>query len=190
LPLRFAYPGGRWLVGDRRSTHLVQLIALLAHERRHPPKPQSYEEHRERMGLRVRQQSTEWRKIAALSAVHDAVRRDLAATNFQFFCTADFAQSFHFDALRFTEYAAIFWPDYACWTLKADVWTIFGMDWMAPRAQHEVAFEPGQFMVDKTRCWRELRVALWFAEHSDFVFRVVYGDKECFPPTRRTPGTH
>ena len=35
-------------------------------------------------------------------------------------------------------------------------------------------------MVDKTRCWRELRMALWYVEHSDFVFRVVYGDKECF----------
>ncbi|GIW55572.1 MAG: hypothetical protein KatS3mg082_1976 [Nitrospiraceae bacterium] len=23
-------------------------------------------------------------------------------------------------------------------------------------------------------------MALWYAEHSDFVFRVVYGDKECF----------
>jgi len=94
-----------------------------------------------------------------------------------------------FDTPQFKEFWAIFWPDYACWTLKPDVWSIFGMDWMVPQAQHEVAFESGQFMVDKTRCWRELRMALWYAEHSDFVFRVVYGDKECFHLAWRKLGT-
>ena len=60
------------------------------------------------------------------------------------------------------------------------MWTIFGMKWMVPWAQQEVAFESGQYLIDKTRCWRELRMAHWYAEHSDYVFRVVYGDKECF----------
>ncbi len=94
-----------------------------------------------------------------------------------------------FDTPQFKEYGAIFWPDYACWTLKADVWRIFGMEELAAKADREVAFESGQFMVDKTRCWRELRMALWYAEHSDFVFRVVYGDKECFHLAWRKLGT-
>lgn len=85
-----------------------------------------------------------------------------------------------FDAPQFREHGAIFWPDYACWTLKPDVWRIFGMDHMIERADREPAFESGQYLIDKERCWRELRMALWYAEHSDFVFRVVYGDKECF----------
>ncbi|MCS7168056.1 MAG: hypothetical protein RMI91_12030 [Gemmatales bacterium] len=94
-----------------------------------------------------------------------------------------------FDTPQFHEHGAIFWPDYACWTLKPEVWTIFGMDWMVPRAHEEVAFESGQYLIDKTRCWRELRMALWYAEHSDYVFRIVYGDKECFHLTWRLLGT-
>jgi hypothetical protein len=94
-----------------------------------------------------------------------------------------------FDTPQFNEHGAIFWPDYACWTLKPDVWQIFGMDWMVPEAQKEVAFESGQYLIDKTRCARELRMALWYAEHSDFVFRVVYGDKECFHLAWRFLGT-
>ncbi len=94
-----------------------------------------------------------------------------------------------FDTPQFQEHGAIFWPDYACWTLKPEVWHIFGMDWMVPQAQKEIAFESGQYLIDKTRCWRELRMALWYAEHSDFVFRVVYGDKECFHLAWRKLGT-
>ncbi|GIW90589.1 MAG: hypothetical protein KatS3mg109_1021 [Pirellulaceae bacterium] len=94
-----------------------------------------------------------------------------------------------FDTPHFQQYGAIFWPDYACWTLKPEVWQIFGMDWMVERAADEVAFESGQYLIDKTRCWRELRMALWYAEHSDFVFRVVYGDKECFHLAWRFLGT-
>lgn len=94
-----------------------------------------------------------------------------------------------FDTPQFQEYGAIFWPDYACWTLKPDVWTIFGMENLVARANQEVAFESGQYLIDKGRCWRELRMALWYAEHSDFVFRVVYGDKECFHLAWRFLGT-
>jgi hypothetical protein len=85
-----------------------------------------------------------------------------------------------FDLPQYQKHGAVFWPDYSCWTLKSDVWRIFGMDWMIARSNREIAFESGQFLIDKRRCWRELRMALWYAEHSDFVFRVVYGDKECF----------
>jgi hypothetical protein len=97
--------------------------------------------------------------------------------------------SYLFDTPPFRDHGAIFWPDYACWTLKPDVWQIFGMDWMVPEAQKEIAFESGQYLIDKGRCWRELRMALWYAEHSDFVFRVVYGDKECFHLAWRFLGT-
>lgn len=97
--------------------------------------------------------------------------------------------SYLFDVPQFREQGAVFWPDYACWTLKPEVWTIFGMDRLVPNAHEEVAFESGQYLIDKTRCWRELRMALWYAEHSDFVFRVVYGDKECFHLAWRFLGT-
>ena len=47
-------------------------------------------------------------------------------------------------------------------------------------AMHERAFESGQYLINKSRCDRELCMALWYAERSDFTFKHVYGDKECF----------
>jgi hypothetical protein len=87
-----------------------------------------------------------------------------------------------FSTPEFEQHGAIFWPDYACWTLKPGVWKVFGMLDMAEVevAQAERAFESGQYLIDKRQCDRELRLAMWYAEHSDFTFRHVYGDKECF----------
>lgn len=87
-----------------------------------------------------------------------------------------------FDAPQYQQHGAVFWPDYACWTLKPGVWKVFGMlDMAEPEvAQNERAFESGQYLIDKRRCDRELRLGLWYAEHSDFTFQHVYGDKECF----------
>ncbi len=87
-----------------------------------------------------------------------------------------------FGISEFERHGAIFWPDYACWTLKPGVWKVFGMLDMADIevAQAERAFESGQYLIDKRRCDRELRLGMWYAEHSDFTFRHVYGDKECF----------
>ena len=89
---------------------------------------------------------------------------------------------FLFDCRTFENNGAIFWPDYPEWKLKPDVWEIFGIDWMAnaDMANNEPALESGQFMVDKTRCEKEFRLAMWYAEHSDFTFNHVYGDKETF----------
>jgi hypothetical protein len=68
---------------------------------------------------------------------------------------------------EYLDKGAIFWPDYSCWQLKRDVWEIFDIPEVAARWQSEVAFESGQYLINKTRCWRELRMALWYAEHSD-----------------------
>jgi hypothetical protein len=87
-----------------------------------------------------------------------------------------------FDCEEYKRHGSIFWPDYACWTLKPGVWRVFGMmDMAEPEvAEHERAFESGQYLIDKRRCDRELRLSLFYAEHSDFTFQHVYGDKECF----------
>lgn len=79
-----------------------------------------------------------------------------------------------FDHPDYVAKGAVFWPDFGHWQLKDGVWNIFGIP---PR--NEPAFETGQFMVNKGKCWAEMRLALWYAEYSDFVFEHVYGDKEC-----------
>jgi hypothetical protein len=80
-----------------------------------------------------------------------------------------------FEHPEYRRAGAVFWPDYDCWRLHAGVWRVFGME---PR--DEPAFESGQFMIDKRRCWRELQLAHHYAEHSDYTFCHVYGDKEVF----------
>jgi Mannosyltransferase putative len=96
-----------------------------------------------------------------------------------------------FDEPAYKRHGSVFWPDYACWKLKPDVWRTFGMLDMAEPdvAIHERAFESGQYLIDKSRCERELRLALWYAEHSDWTFKHVYGDKECFHLAWRKIGT-
>ncbi|MBV9122749.1 MAG: hypothetical protein JO112_05295, partial [Planctomycetes bacterium] len=41
-------------------------------------------------------------------------------------------------------------------------------------------FESGQVVVDKTLCWAELQLALWYNAHADFVYEVLWGDKDTF----------
>lgn len=83
--------------------------------------------------------------------------------------------TFIFDEPLYQEYGCIFWPDYDCWILDEGVFRVFGIP---PR--RETAFESGQYLIHKGRCWQELMMSWWYAEYSDFTFGHVYGDKECF----------
>jgi ADP-heptose:LPS heptosyltransferase len=85
---------------------------------------------------------------------------------------------FLFDTPQFHDTGAIFWPDYPSpdGALKAlPVWRSCGLS--TPK---EPEFETGQIVVDKSRCWRALRLSLWFNENSDFYYRYLHGDKETF----------
>ena len=84
---------------------------------------------------------------------------------------------------------AIFWPDYEHWKVKPEVWEIFDLPELAKVSHQDQAFESGQYLINKHLCHRELRFALWLAERSDFVFKHVYGDKECFHLAWRYLGT-
>jgi hypothetical protein len=112
-----------------------------------------------------------------------------------------------FDAEPFRSAGAVLWPDYPTWNLREDVWRTFGIPlpdgWAAPVAParvgesfgrpipdgYEAAVESGQLLVDRGRCWRELRLALWLCERSDFSFYHFHGDKEAFHLAWRKLGT-
>lgn len=82
---------------------------------------------------------------------------------------------FLFDSAPYRETGAIFWPDYGHFEKTGEAWTLLGME----RPEHP-EFESGQMVIDKRRCWRALRLALWFNEQSDFFYRMIHGDKETF----------
>ncbi len=82
---------------------------------------------------------------------------------------------FLFESPQFAMTGAIFWPDHEQLDTSRIVWKSCGMAKPA-----EAEFESGQMVLDKGRCWRALRLALWFNEHSDFYYRHLHGDKETF----------
>jgi hypothetical protein len=82
---------------------------------------------------------------------------------------------FLFDTPEFRETGAIFWPDRGRMKPADLPWKVFGVPF-----RDEPEFESGQIVVDKEKCWRPLRLAMWFNEHSDFYYQIVHGDKDTF----------
>ena len=82
---------------------------------------------------------------------------------------------FLFKTQQFRETGALFWPDIDESKMSASAWRFCGLE-----EQNEPAFESGQIVIDKQRCWRPLCLTMWFNEHSDFWYRHMHGDKETF----------
>jgi ADP-heptose:LPS heptosyltransferase len=82
---------------------------------------------------------------------------------------------FLFETAQFQRTGAIFWPDLQRWDASEPVWRICGVPF-----RNEAQFESGQIVVDKSRCWKALRLALWMNEHGDFFYEHIYGDKDTF----------
>jgi ADP-heptose:LPS heptosyltransferase len=80
-----------------------------------------------------------------------------------------------FQTPEFRSTGAIFWPDYEGLDTSSTIWKSCGLT-----KPSEPEFESGQMVLDKEKCWRPLRLALWFNEHSDFYYQHLHGDKETF----------
>lgn len=91
--------------------------------------------------------------------------------------------SFLFETQEFKETGAIFWPDLAGLERSREIWRICGVEFLA-----EAAFETGQIVVDKRRCWSPLLLANWYNEHSDFYYRYSHGDTATFQMAFRKLG--
>lgn len=83
--------------------------------------------------------------------------------------------TFLFETQPYLAHGAIFWPDFGCLAPSHRIWTIAGIPY-----RDEPEFESGQIVVDRRRCWRELSLAMWMNDHSDFWYRHIHGDKETF----------
>lgn len=74
---------------------------------------------------------------------------------------------------RARQAGAVFWPDQH--PLKAGQYARFGVE-----AADRVAFESGQFYVDKAKNWKALAAAVFLNDFSDYVYSHIYGDKDTF----------
>ena len=82
---------------------------------------------------------------------------------------------FLFDGPAYQDTGAIFWPDYERMKPDRPAWHIFDVPY-----RDEPEFESGQILLDKSRVWPALNLAMWYNEHSDFFYHHVHGDKETF----------
>lgn len=84
-----------------------------------------------------------------------------------------------FENPEYRDCGAAFWPDLPPFQRK---------EWLPPECWHNVGleydnsvdFETGQFMVDKSKCMREISVTNWMNQHSDYYYKFVFGDKSTF----------
>jgi len=83
--------------------------------------------------------------------------------------------TFLFDLAVYRQTGAIFWPDSLELSRERSAWHVFDVPY-----RKESAFESGQLLVDKQRCWPALRLCNWYNQHSDFFYQFVYRDKETF----------
>jgi len=81
--------------------------------------------------------------------------------------------SFLFDTAQYLEAHAVFWPDREPLPREHLIWQLTGVDYRG-----DVLFETGQILVDKQWCWRELSLAWWMNERSDFWYRYILGDNK------------
>lgn len=81
--------------------------------------------------------------------------------------------SFLFGAPQYLEAHAVFWPDREPLARHHLIWDLTGVVYRG-----DVLFETGQILVDKLGCWRELSLAWWMNERSDFWYRYILGDNK------------
>jgi hypothetical protein len=83
--------------------------------------------------------------------------------------------AFLFDDRRFTDTGAIFWPDIVRLTTDNRIWELCGVAYRA-----EPAWETGQLLINKRRCWHALQIALHMNMRSEVFYAYTNGDKETF----------
>lgn len=79
-----------------------------------------------------------------------------------------------FDSPEFAAHGAIYFPDRpgrSITDLKPHQWEAMGL-----KAGGISGIESGEIYVSKSRCWKELNLALWQCEHWRFYFGVYHGD--------------
>ena len=80
-----------------------------------------------------------------------------------------------FDWPEFATTGAVFWPDVVDLRQDNAIWAAMGLP-----AQRSVSLESGQILVDKSRHWRALSIALGLNAEAERLYRLIYGDKDTF----------
>jgi len=82
---------------------------------------------------------------------------------------------FLFDIPEYQATGAVFWPDFGPHEPKHPMWRYTGVDY-----RDEPEIQAGEILLDKVKCWRPLRLAMWFNENHRFFYRYGIGDKDTY----------
>jgi hypothetical protein len=80
-----------------------------------------------------------------------------------------------FDTDQFAATGMLVWPDLVALSRENPIWELCGVPYRS-----EPAWESGQIVIDKSRCWPALQVALCMNESSDLFYPLTHGDKDTF----------
>lgn len=80
-----------------------------------------------------------------------------------------------FDTPGYRGTGAVFWPDVVRLETDNGMWELCGVPY-----RNEPAWEAGQALIDKERCWHALMLTLFMNMHSDLFYRHSHGDKDTF----------
>ncbi|MCW3105222.1 MAG: hypothetical protein JWO09_3662 [Bacteroidetes bacterium] len=83
--------------------------------------------------------------------------------------------SFLFDEPAYRKTGALFWPDFGSLSRHRAIWEVCGVAY-----RDEPEFESGQMLINKTKHFRELQLAMFYNTHAHFYYRLINGDKETF----------
>jgi len=82
---------------------------------------------------------------------------------------------FLFDEQNYVQTGAIFWPDLNPVSQESPIWEVTRVPY-----REEPAFESGQILIDKSRCWKALALTMYLNENAQFYYRIIHGDKDTF----------
>src|SRR5690606_8840893 len=83
--------------------------------------------------------------------------------------------TFLFDSDEYKRNGCIFWPDFWKTDITNPIWEIVGSNDFNQQEQ-----ESGQILINKSVCWKELGLTIFFNKHSKYYYNLLYGDKDTF----------
>lgn len=84
--------------------------------------------------------------------------------------------TFLFDTPQYKQHHALFWPDIDRLPKDHLIWKLAGN---IPY-RNEPAFESGQIVLNKKKCWKPLMLTNWYNLYSSFYYGYINGDKDTF----------
>ena len=80
-----------------------------------------------------------------------------------------------FDWPEYAEAGSLFWPDLIDIRAENPIWQALGLD-----PEDCMSFETSVLAIDKSRTWQALQLTIWLNEHWDWLYDILYGDKDTF----------